>query len=202
MVNTGSGSPVMAIIESLTASECRMRSVNPFTIGATVEFSLTMHGLPPLPISGAIASSTKNGPRFSYIVSLRNSPAQAAAIARANDVARSRAMSHADVKTDNGLTRASVRLPVDFELHYKAPQREARVARAINISTGGLYMNTRDEIAVGSALELDLPLGDGHIKVHGRIVAHQSASPNYNIAFYDVDAPTRDALARFIASRS
>jgi hypothetical protein len=174
MVSAGGGSPVMAIIEALNASECKMRSVNAFAIGARVEFALTIHGRPSIALEGTIASIKQNGPRFLYVVSLRPTQLQRDAILRAVESAASRAATR-DVKTDNGLTRASVRIPVDIELRYTL--------------AGG---------PVGAALELDIPLGAERVKVHGRVVAHQATTPNYNIAFYEITSETRERLAHFI----
>lgn len=202
MVGTGSASPVMAIIEVLNSAECRMRSVNVFAVGAPVEFSLTMHGSTAIPLRGTIASGTKNGPRFSYVVTLHAAPGQTEAIAHANEAARSRAARAADIATNNGLTRSSVRIPVDFELRFTDLGGESRAARAINISTGGLHMNTLAEVQVGTAVVIAMLLDTEPVKVHGRIVAHQAASPNYNVAFYDVDPATRERIAQFIDAHS
>lgn len=204
MVSAGGEAPVMAIIETLSAAECRMRSVNAFTIGARVEFGLVIRGTPNMVLQGAVASITQNGQRFSYIVSLHATPLQAEAILRAVELARSRAATQAaDVKTDNGLTRASVRVPVDVELRYTRSGASARTASVMNISTGGVYMNTGDDIPVGTVLELDIPLeGAQRIKVHGRIVAHQAATPNYNVAFYEMTSEARESIAQFIDHQS
>ncbi len=203
MVNVIGGSPVMAMIENLSAAECRMRSVNAFAIGAHVAFELAIHGTPTLALQGTIASIKQNGPRFSYVVSLHGTPAQTDAIRQTVELARSRATRQAtDVKTDNGLTRASVRIPVDFELQYTRPDGTSRTARALNISTGGVHMNVADDIPVGTALQLDVPLGSERVKVHGRVVAHQAASPNYNVAFYEMAGEARERIAAFIVRHS
>ncbi len=203
MVSAGGGSPVMAMIEHLSATECRMRSVNVFPIGARVAFELAVHGTPSIVLQGTIDSIKQNGPRFSYVVSLRTTPLQAEAMLQAIERAGSRPATQApDLKTDNGLTRASVRVPVDLELRYARPGGTPGTARALNISTGGIHMNADDDIPVGTPLELDIPLGAQHIKVHGRIVAHQGASPNYNVAFYEMTGEARENLARFIEGQS
>lgn len=203
MVAAGGESPVMAIIEDLSAAECRMRSVNVFAIGAHILFELAIHGTPTQVLQGTIAAIKQQGPRFSYVVSMHGTPAQAEAIRHAVELARSRAAGQAvDVKTDNGLTRASVRMPVDLELHYAQAGHMPRTARTLNISTGGLHMNADDDIAVGTALELDIALGAERVKVHGRVVAHQAPSPNYNVAFYEMTAEARERLARFIDGQS
>lgn len=200
MVSAGGGSsPVMAIVEYLSAHECRMRSVNPFGIGAIIDFSVAIHGAPTVPLRGTVVASKQNGARFSYVVSLQSSNAQADAIAKVTEVAQARKSAHApDVATADGLTRASVRVPVDFEVRYARLGASPREARAINISTGGVHMNTPDDIPVGTSIDLEIPLGDQPVRVRGRIVAHQEMSPNYNVAFFDLNAEARDIIARFI----
>jgi hypothetical protein len=201
MVNVGDGtSPVMAIIEHLSTHECRMRSVNAFAIGATIDFSVAIHGAPTVPLRGNIVSCKQNGARFAYAVALQSSDPQTDAIGRVIAAVIARKVAHPGVPAGDGLTRASVRVPVDSELRYTLGSGWAP-ARATNISTGGLHMNTRDQIPVGASIELAIPLDSAHVTVHGRIVAHQEMSPNYNIAFYDLHDETREVIARFVQSR-
>lgn len=201
MVATPGSPAVMAIIEELDAAHCRMRSVNPFEIGAVVEFSAVIHGTAPIPLRGAIASRSQAGPRFIYTLDLEANAAAAAAIERAVEIARTRAVHTApDVQTNNGLTRASVRIPVDFPLRFTTPGGSVHDARATNISTGGILMNSTEPLSVGASLELHFLLGDVPVSVKGRIVAHQDASPNYNIAFFDVRELVKETLARFISN--
>jgi len=198
MVSSGGKAPVMAIIEEISAAECRMRSVNFFASGADVEFSVVLHGSAPIPLRGTIASATRNGSRLAYVVVLESTVREAYAIARAVGIARARSQPHApEVHTGNGLTRSSVRVPVDFAFHYAQAGSEG-VARATNLSTGGLLMNSHERLAVGAALELRLPLGQEMTRLHGRIVAHQADTTSYNLAFYDISNAARDALARYV----
>ncbi len=198
MVREGIGaSSVMAIIEHLSVTECRMRSVHGFPIGAQLDFNLSVHGAGTVPIRGRVVSSKQNGARYAYVLSL-NAVDQAEAIAKANEAAQVRAGAQADVKSIDGLTRTGVRVPVDFTLHYKKLGSGARRAHAINISTGGVHMNTEDEIAVGAAIDLEIPLGGESVTVRGRVVAHQEASPNYNVAFFEITHEARENLARFV----
>jgi hypothetical protein len=199
MVHANGQPAVMCMIEQLHAHECRMRSVNDLPVGTHIDFTVAIHGVPNIPLQGTISTRVKNGARISYVVKLETTPAQADAIARANDVARSRAKSHApDIQTEGALTRSNVRIPVDFEVRYTALDA-TRQARATNVSIGGILMNCNDEISVGTSVELAFALDGVMVRVHGRVVAHQDASPNYNIAFYDIKAETRDQLARFVA---
>jgi hypothetical protein len=201
MVNEGQGArSVMAIIEHLSAAECRMRSVHGFPIGAQLEFTLSVHGAPAVPLRGKIAASKQNGPRYAYVVALQNAGEHSEAIAKANDAARARATAQADVKSIEGLTRSSVRVPVDFPLRYKQLGAQARRAHAINISSGGVHMNTEDAIPVGAAIDLEIPLDGRQVNVRGRVVAHQDMSPNYNVAFFEVTNEAREFIARFIGN--
>jgi hypothetical protein len=199
MVSDGRGtSSVMAIIEHLSPSECRMRSVHGFPVGGQIEFTVSVHGAAPVPLRGEIAASKQNGARYAYVVVLQNATDHAEAIAKANGAARARAQ--AEVKSIEGLTRSSVRVPVDFMLRYKQLGLGARAAHAINLSTGGVHMNTDDEIPVGASIDLEIPLGGQHVSVRGRIVAHQAMSPNYNVAFFEVTNEARENLARFVGN--
>jgi hypothetical protein len=203
MVTANGKSPVMAIIEHLSRSQCIMRSVNAFDIGAIVEFSAVIHGASSIPLNGTITTRTQNGPRCKYSVSLESSPSIAAAIEHAVDVARARAEGRRpDVHTNNGLTRASVRVPVDFALRFTVEKGAPQNGRATNISTGGILMNTQENLTVGTTLEIHFMLDDVPVSVRGRIVAHQESTPNYNIAFFDVREVVKETLARFVSRAS
>ena len=199
MVSAAGAAPVMAIIEHLSATECRMRSVNDFHAGQHVAFTATLHGAPPIALEGTVISSVPSGPRRTYIVAVKSTPAQAEAIIKAVDGSRAHHVPHKiDVPTGNGLTRTSVRIPVDFDIVYTHAGSQPHVARATNISTGGVLMNSTDQLPVGASLELEIPLDGDRVKAHGRIVAHQSMSPNYNIAFFEMKDEARDTIARFV----
>jgi hypothetical protein len=204
MVSTGGKPPVMAIIEQLDAARCRMRSVNFFEVGAIVQFNAVIHGTAPIPLRGTIVSRTQEGPRYTYVAALDAASANAAgAIDRAVGVARSRGSRAApEVQTNNGLTRSSVRVPVDLPLRFTAPSGSSCDGRATNISTGGILMNTTEKLEVGASLELHFLLEDVPVSIRGRIVAHQEATPNYNIAFFDVRDLVKETLARFVSART
>jgi PilZ domain len=203
MVTAAGGTPVMAIVENVTTTFAQMRSVNRFDVGTNVEFGIVLRGAPPIAVRGSIRSCTQNGPRFHYDVTLHATPDESAAIERAVRSAQARASGRvADVPTGNGLTRSSIRVPVDFRLRYTVAGGATFDASATNISTGGILLNAREELAVGTSLELRFLLGSTPVEVRGRIVAHQVESPNYNIAFYDVRDDVKEALARFVNSAS
>lgn len=203
MVSIDGRAPVMAIIERAGESECRMRSMNVFDVGDRLEFPLSVHGAPTIALSGTVVSRTQIGPRYAYVLALRAAPTEAEAIVKATETARGHSTGHTpDVHTGNGLTRASVRIPIDVEVHYTQSGSPARSARATNISTGGVLMKTTDELPVGTSLELQIPLGSERINAHGRIVAHLHMTPNYNVAFYHMTNEALDTIARFIDSRT
>jgi hypothetical protein len=201
MVSCDGRAPVMAIVEQLTSAQCRLRSVNAFDIGASVAFAVVIHGADSVHLSGRVTAQRQSGPRFTYDVVLENAPA--AEIARAVEVARARrGAASADAQSGSALTRASIRVPVDFEVQYLAEKSGLRTARATNLSTGGMLMNSTDDLAVGTSLEVRFMLGTTPVSVNGRIVAHQAATPNYNIAFYDIRPLVKETLARFVNSAS
>jgi hypothetical protein len=198
MIRADGSAPVMAIIEHVSAHECRLRSVNVFEIGERLDFTVSVHGAPTIALSGKVVSRKENGARHAYVLALATTLAQTEAIAKANDAGRHRAAHAPDVHTGNGLTRAALRVPVDFDVLYTLAGSSARTARATNISIGGVLMNTTAELPVGAAIEMKIPLGDERVSVNGRIVAHQEMSPNYNVAFYEMSDEVRERIARFI----
>lgn len=203
MVSVDGSAPVMAIIEHVSHSECRMRSMNVFDVGERLEFPLSVHGAPTIALSGTVVSRRQIGPRYAYVLSLRATSTHGEAIVKATESVHGRSTEHtADVHTGTGLTRASVRVSIDAEVRYTQSGSPARVARATNISNGGVLMKTTDELPVGASVELQISLGAERVTVHGRIVAHQHMSPNYNVAFYHMTDEARDEIARFIETHT
>ncbi|MGC2128535.1 MAG: PilZ domain-containing protein [Candidatus Aquilonibacter sp.] len=203
MVSLGGNTPVMAIIEYASHSECRMRSMNVFNVGDRLEFPLAVHGTPTIALSGTVVNRKQIGPRYSYAIALLPAPTQTEAIVKATQTAHGRPPAPTpDVHTGNGLTRTSVRVPIDAEVGYTYSGSTARAAHATNISTGGVLMKTTDELPVGASLELHIPLNAERVSVHGRIVAHQRESDSYNIAFYHMTNEAHDIIARFVDSKT
>lgn len=202
MIRVDGSAPVMAIIEHVSAHECRLRAVSVFEIGERLDFTVSVHGAPTIALSGKIVTRKQSGARHAYVLALATTLAQAEAIAKANDAGRRRVGHAPDVHTENGLTRAALRIPVDFDVFYTLSGSTARSARATNISAGGVLMNTTAELPVGASIEMKVPLGDERVTVHGRIVAHQEMSPNYNVAFYEMSDEARESIARFVESHA
>lgn len=203
MVSVNGAVPVMAIIEHAGRSECRMRSMNAFDVGDRLDFPLSVHGTPTIELSGTVVNRKQIGPRYSYVIALRVPGPQAEALVKATQTAHGQPAGHTpDVHTGNGLTRSSVRVSIDAEMYYAHAGSPARVARATNISAGGVLMKTGDELPVGASLELRIPLDGERLTVHGRIVAHQRQNASYNIAFYDMTHEARELIARFVQSNT
>jgi len=202
MVSANGASPVMGIIEELSPRTCRMRSINEFHAGDTVTFDFTLRGAHKLELSGRVIDAALSGMRRSYTIAL--DAANEDAVIVALDAARRFATARPthDVQTGNGLTRASARIPIDQELTYTVAGRPSRTARATNVSAGGILLNSTDEIAVGASLEIRfrLPGSDHDINVHARVVAHQHETPNYNMAFFNIDPNVREELTAFVAA--
>lgn len=202
MISANGSSAVMGIIEDLSPKACRFRSINEFVIGDRVKFDFTLRGANKLQLSGHVLTATQNGARRSYTIALDAADADAIVIALDSAQRFAAARPTNDVQTGNGLTRSSARIPIDTELQYTIAGKPPHLARATNVSTGGILLNSKDGIAVGESLEirLRLPGADHDITVNARVVAHQQESPNYNMAFFNVDPKVREELAAFVAA--
>jgi hypothetical protein len=166
-------SPANAIVEHVTAHECRLRSVVMFDMGATIEFELSLPDRPTHTILGRIASRTPNGPRFIYKVGLeRMSPSQtdelAATLAHTHR-AQTRLRNVATLKelpTTDGLTRKQLRSEAEFPLQYRTAKEGFRGGKAANISTGGLLLTCSDALVEGMYVELHFTLPSDVLDVY------------------------------------
>lgn len=205
MVSANGGTPVMAIVEDLSLKECRLRAVAAFAAGDRVAFDFTAHGVSKAPVRGHVTAHSENGARRTYTIAIDASDSRAMdQLAIAVDAARRHAaikLGH-EVPTENGLTRAHVRVTANFELTYRAGEGPSRSARATNVSVGGMLMNCSDHIPVGATVELHfaLPGEATPITATARIVAHQEASPNYNCAFFSLSEAAKIEIAHFVSA--
>lgn len=77
---------------------------------------------------------------------------------------------------------------------------------AVNISRGGMFINTRNPLAVGSIVRLIVSLPDAAFPfdLTGRVIRVQPLDPNSDqvpgmgIEFVDVDEEKKGRLARFV----
>ena len=196
----------MAIIEEITPTACRIRSLAEFSLGEPVSFDFTLRGAPKTPLTGRITSSAENGVRRSYTIAFDDLDGrQSDRITVALDLARRFADAH-HIEQHSGtpLTRSSPRVPVDVAVTYVSQAHGVRYGRATNISTGGILMNASDsDVAAGTTLEVSFTLpGRTHaLRLEARVVAHQSASPNYNMAFFNVPPEAHAELETYISSQ-
>ena len=209
MVKANGASPVMAIVEALSLSACRMRSVAVFQPADSVEFELAVHGAAKISVRGRIASREVKGARSIYEVTIEaDGPLERRNIADVAESARRHAAGRRDpdVPTNNGLTRSSVRVPVDIRVQYRIGDASAKIASATNLSTGGMLMTCKELLPVGTTLDLRFALRSsgatpGDVSVRARIVAYHGpfqAEYKYNIAFFSIDDATRERLGAFV----
>lgn len=204
MVSANGSSSVMGIIEDLNPKACRLRSINEFVIGDHVRFDFTLRGAKRLDLSGHVLMATQNGLRRSYTIALESTDADAIVVALDAAQRFSAERPVHDVQAPSGLTRSSARIPIDAELEYCLAGKSPQKARATNVSVGGILLNSTENIAVGASLEVifRLPGSDHDISAHARVVAHQQETPNYNMAFFNVDPKVREELAAFVAANA
>jgi hypothetical protein len=155
--------PAQAVIEYLTVSEARLRSVLLFDHNSTVEFSFGLSGRPSVIARGRIASRTQSGPRFIYRVVLdRMSGSEADELARTvNEAHRRIAMSRSlarTIPTTDGLTRKAVRVSSEFELQIRTAKEQPKPARCADISAGGMMIACRETLVDGMAVEVRFTL--------------------------------------------
>lgn len=79
--------------------------------------------------------------------------------------------------------------------------REYAFGRVVNVSLGGLQLETEYDLPVGLALYLEMRLANGHLEFQGKIVTKAREVSDYNfygIKFTSVDAVTQQRLSRLI----
>jgi hypothetical protein len=201
-VNAASA-PVMGIIEEVTNTQVRLRSMSAFVEGDKLEFDLTLRGAPKTHLTGRITSAAQSGTRKVYVLSLKDLPQeQQRSIGAAAAAAKEHSRGNHDGEQTGGLTRSSVRVPVQMDVRFTFGGGVEQVGRATDISIGGILLNFHTNIPVGSAVELSfrLPGGDRDHHAQARVVAHQQQSPNYNMAFHTISDGVRAAIAVYVAT--
>jgi hypothetical protein len=166
--------PAQAIIEHLTSSEARLRSVLLFDHNSTVEFSFGLSGRATVIARGRIAARTQKGPRFIYRVVLdRMSPSEADELARTvNEAHRRIAMSRShertvkNLPTTDGLTRRTVRVSSEFDLQIRTAKEAAKPARCADISAGGMMIACKEVLVEGMAIEVKFTLPEDVLDIY------------------------------------
>lgn len=163
--------PANAIVEHLTASECRFRTVVFFDHGDVVEFEFGVDAS--VLVRGSVASRTAKGPRFEYRMRLdRMSAKEIDLLARAvsesqrrQALARSHQRAVAKIPTTERLTRDSVRVLAQFAIQYRTSKEDWRTAKAGNVSSGGMLMTCGDALVEGMPVELRFTLPSDVLKI-------------------------------------
>ncbi len=103
-------------------------------------------------------------------------------------------------------SRAHERIPLSVEVEYRTAS-SFLVAYSVNLSRGGLFLESSSAPPVGSALNLELrvPGGEGPIPVRGRVTWTRgkddpSGPPGFGVAFDEV-APELGALIDQLVSQ-
>jgi hypothetical protein len=166
--------PAQAIIEYLTVSEARLRSVLLFDHNSTVEFSFGLSGRATVIARGRIVSRTQKGPRFLYRVVLdRMSASEADELARTvNEAHRRTAMSRSlerqvrALPTTDGLTRRTVRVSSEFDLQIRTAKEAPKPARCADLSAGGMMIACKEVLVDGMAIEVRFTLPNDVLAVY------------------------------------
>jgi hypothetical protein len=172
MVSARGIAPANAVVEHLTASECRFRTVVFFDHGDVVEFEFGIE--PSVLVRGSVASRVAKGPRFEYRMRLDRMSAKeidllAQAVTqshRRQAIARSNQRTISKLPTTERLTRDSVRVLTQFQISYRTPKDDYKGAKAGNISSGGLLMQCSEALVEGMPVELRFTLPQDVLKIY------------------------------------
>jgi hypothetical protein len=164
--------PANAVVEHLTASECRFRTVVFFDHGDVVEFEFGID--PKVLVRGSVASRTAKGPRFEDRMRLDRMSAKeidmlAFAVTqshRRQAIARSNQRTIAKLPTTERLTRESVRVLAQFPIAYRTSKEDFKAAKAGDVSTGGLLMTCSHALVEGMPVELRFTLPCDVLKIY------------------------------------
>jgi hypothetical protein len=164
--------PANAVIERLTASECRFRTVVFFEHGEVIEVPFTTRQHVRVLARGTVVSRTQNGPRFVYTLRLdRMSGGEVDELARTmaesyrrQALSRSHEEAVRKLPTTERLSRTSVRVVTEFPVVYRTPKEAYRDARAGDVSSGGMLLVCKEALVEGEPLELRFTLPSDALK--------------------------------------
>src|SRR5580704_13197096 len=164
--------PANAVVEHLTASECRFRTVVFFDHGDVIEFEFGIE--PSVLVRGSVVSRTAKGPRFEYRMRLDRMSAKeidllAFAVTqshRRQAIARSNQRTINKLPTTERLTRESVRVLAQFGIMYRTSKDDFKAGKAGDVSTGGLLMTCGDALVEGMPVELRFTLPSDGLKIY------------------------------------
>lgn len=199
--------PANAVVEEIDGSQCRLRSIVLFDPGETIEFALRNARGTEVVVRGTVATRANKGPRFAYVMRLdRMSAKEIDALSEALDeLEESASPGTAPLPpSPDGLIRACVRVPVNFDIAYRTPAFDLRPAKAIDISTSGLMMSCTDLLVPGVPVELrfHLPGRRGkELTAGARVVTRQEPLKGtyvYGLALTCVNNRLRGQLERYV----
>jgi hypothetical protein len=158
--------PVNAIIEHLTVSEARLRTVVSLDNGDTVSFDFSVAGHPTIYVRGYVLARTASGTRFVYRIRLeRLSKMESDELVRAvaetyRRQARSRLQDRVmqTITTTDTLVRSNVRVPAQFPIFFRTARASAITAKAQDVSRGGLSITCSQGLLQGETIELRFTL--------------------------------------------
>jgi uncharacterized protein (TIGR02266 family) len=99
-------------------------------------------------------------------------------------------------------THHRVKLEVDVGMHSDS---HFFTGLSGDLSEGGVFVATYRDVPIGSKLELDLPLPDGTVQVHGVVrwtrPGSDDTKPGIGVAFEALQDEVRTRIAKFCAER-
>jgi hypothetical protein len=166
--------PANAIVEYLTAAQCRLRTIVFFEVGECVEFPFGLPKAKKILVRGDVISRTANGPRFIYRLHLDGANAEdvddavqeVAAFQRHSAATESREDPLVRLRTTEQLTRSSVRVPATFPIEYRTPNQGTRPAKAGDLSIDGMSMTCREALVQGEPVEVRITLPSDVLAVY------------------------------------
>lgn len=209
-----------AIVEHITASACRLRTVVQFEVNAELAFDFGMPGHT-VSLRGRVAGRVSAGPRFIYRLALEPMDADRAdALLNAldewhlhQDLAN---VTERSVDAGDALTRLHKRVPTQFPVSFRLPQEGPKEGRASDISNGGLSISCAEPLIDGMKIELEFtPPSDvlafvpetvsnrpfASVSVRARVAWHRVVGHKYytyGLAFVELTDTARHEIARYV----
>ncbi|HZZ01045.1 MAG TPA: PilZ domain-containing protein [Candidatus Baltobacteraceae bacterium] len=154
------------MIEHLSPTECRFRTVVLFEYGEVVEFPFAAASGQKAVARGTVVARAQSGPRFIYRVRLdKMSTQEVDELARTMSAnyqrqaqMRSNEAAIRSLPTTERLTRSTVRVVTQFPIIYRTPKEDYRHAKAGDVSAGGLLMICGEALVEGEPVELKFTL--------------------------------------------
>ncbi|MBV8490423.1 MAG: PilZ domain-containing protein [Candidatus Eremiobacteraeota bacterium] len=224
---TAPGVAAHVIVEHVTVSTCRLRSVSRIEQGTTLQFDF---GVPEQSVTlrGRIVNRASIGPRFIYNLALERmtvdrADALASAVAawyRHQELARlhDKHPVHHDhpAHQEPALSRAHRRVPMQFPVSIRLQSEDPLEGRASDISTGGLNITCTAAMVNGMSIDVrfkppaealeyapgEEPIEPFHeIAAGAKVVWHRVVGAgfySYGIAFVDLTDAARHEIGRFV----